>query len=185
MKKSKGKAKKVQGRGSRKWLIWSVAIIILVLALILRSYIFLLVLISLNVLTSTLLRSLRRNQIGIEMVMFSTVMSGVLYGATIGAIMGAVSMIIDYTFATRISPFALITIPSYAAVGFISPLLSFMSITTLGITVTVAYVVISNLIIVGLMGGQLHKSLRFGISDIAFNALIFATVAPFVLKILT
>ncbi len=149
-----------------------------------RHYLFLIALIIINVFSSSALKTLRRNEIGIEMVMFSTVMSGVVYGPAVGAVMGATAMIIDYVFATRFSLFSVVTIPSYAAVGALSPLLfRFMGITTLGIAMTVAYVIASNLVICWLMGGHVEKSIRFGATNIAFNIFVFTAIAPFVLRI--
>jgi hypothetical protein len=185
------KHKKGKGTGKpekftlRNGLIAAFLLLLLILMWLFREYLFLIVLIGINVFTSTMLKFLRRNQIGVEMVMFSTVMSGVIYGPAVGAVMGALSMLVDYVFATRISLFAVVTIPSYALVGYFAPFLfNFMNITTLGIIMTIAYVIFSNSIIVGFMGGHLNKSLRFGITDIAFNAVIFMTIAPFVLKML-
>jgi hypothetical protein len=158
---------------------------IVILALLLyafRHYLLLLGFLTVNVISSALLKVVRRNQIGIELVMFSTVMSGVIYGPVYGAVMGAVSMIIDYAFATRLSFFSIITVPSYAAVGYIAGLIGgSVGITPLGIMLTVIYVVVSNALIVGLMGGTLSKSLRFAATDIAFNAVLFSAVAPYVL----
>ncbi len=156
-----------------------------VLLFAMRHYLFLIALITTNIFSSTALRTFRRNQIGIEMVMFSTVMSGVVYGPAMGAVMGAASMMIDYAFATRFSYFSIVTVPSYAAVGALSYYLSnFMGITTLGIAMTVAYVTISNAIICGLMGGHIGKSIRFGITNIAFNIFIFTAIAPIVMRII-
>ncbi len=150
-----------------------------------RHYLFLVALIIINVLSSTLLKTFRRNQIGVEMVMFSTVMSGVVYGAVVGAVMGAASMMVDYAFATRFSYFSIVTIPSYAIVGYASRYLSsFMGITTLGIAMTIAYVVFSNAIICGFMGGHVSKSLRFGLTNIAFNIFVFTAIAPPVLRLM-
>lgn len=155
-----------------------------VLLFAMRHYIFLIALILINVFSSTALRTFRRNQIGVEMVMFSTVMSGVVYGPIIGAVMGAASMMVDYAFATRFSYFSIITVPSYAAVGALSHYLSgFMGITALGIAMTVAYVIFSNTIICWLMGGHISKSLRFAITDVAFNIFVFTAIAPFVMRL--
>ncbi len=150
-----------------------------------RHYLFLIALITINVFSSTVLKNLRRNEIGIEMVMFSAVMSGAVYGPVVGAAMGASAMLVDYAFATRFSVFGVVTIPSYAAVGFLSHYLSgIMGIATLGIMMTIAYVTFSNAIICGLMGGHIEKSLRFGLTNIAFNIFMFTAIAPFVLRII-
>jgi hypothetical protein len=143
-------------------------------------------LLAINVASSAFLKIVRRSQIGVEMVMFSTIISGVLYGSKIGAAMGAVSMLIDYAFATRLSIFSIVTIPSYAAVGYIAGLVGgSVGITQLGIALTIIYVIFSNTMIVGLMGGTLSKSLRFAVTDVAFNAVLFSTAAPFVINLMS
>lgn len=155
-----------------------------IMLFVMRHYFFLIALIVINAFSSSALRTLRRMQIGVEMVMFSTVMSGVIYGPVVGAVMGATAMLADYVFATRFSLFSIVTIPSYAAVGALSHYLSgFMSITMLGIVMTVAYVIISNTIICWLMGGHISKSIRFAITNIAFNIFMFTAIAPFVMRL--
>jgi hypothetical protein len=174
---------KIKAIRAKQFLIYGAVVIIGLLLFAFRHYLLLLGLLMVNVISSALLKVVRRNQIGIEMVMFSTVLAGVIYGPVIGAVMGAVSMIIDYAFATRLSFFSIVTVPSYAAVGYIAGLIGpSAGITTLGITLTVGYVLFSNTIIVALMGGTLSKSITFALTDIAFNALMFSTAAPFVIK---
>ncbi len=149
-----------------------------------RHYLFLIALILINAFSSALLKNLRRNQIGVEMVMFSTVMSGAVYGPVVGAVMGATAMITDYVFATRFSLFSVVTIPSYAVVGALSPLMfNFMGITALGIALTIAYAAFSNTIICGFMGGHINKSIRFAMTNTAFNIFMFTAVAPAVMRI--
>jgi hypothetical protein len=171
---------------ARQYFLAITGFIVLVLLFLFRNYLLLVLLLAINVASSAFLKEIRRNQIGIELVMFSTVISGVLYGPAIGAFVGGISMVIDYAFATRLSMFSIVTVPSYAAVGYVAGLVgSLVGITNLGIMLTIAYVVFSNLIIVGVLGGTLSKSLRFAITDIAFNAVMFSAVAPFVINIMS
>ncbi|MFH1182502.1 MAG: hypothetical protein V1702_06090 [Candidatus Woesearchaeota archaeon] len=168
----------------KQYLLFGTALIVVLLLFALRHYLLLLALLAVNIASSAILKTVRRNQIGVEMVMFSTVISGVLYGPAIGAVIGAVSMLIDYAFATRLSFFSIVTVPSYAAAGYISGLVgNSISITRLGISITIIYVLFTNTIIVAFMGGTLSKSIRFAATDVAFNAVMFSTVAPFVLNL--
>lgn len=165
----------------KQYLLFGTAAIVVLLLFAFRRYFLLLALLLVNIFSSAMLKTVRRHQIGVEMVMFSTVISGVLYGPVIGAVIGAVSMVIDYAFATRLSFFSIITVPSYAAAGYIAGLVgNAISITQLGIALTIIYVLFTNTIIVAFMGGTLSKSIRFGSTDIAFNAVMFSTVAPFI-----
>jgi hypothetical protein len=170
----------------KQYLLFGTVALVIVLLFVFRRYLLLLALLLVNVISSLLLKTFRRNQIGIEMVMFSTVVSGVLYGPVTGAVIGAISMVIDYAFATRLSFFSIVTVPSYAACGYIAGLVgNAVSITQLGITLTIIYVIFSNVIIVAFMGGTLSKSIRFGATDIAFNVVMFSTVAPAILNIMS
>ena len=174
----------MKGIEPKQYFVAATTLVLIVLLIPLRHYFLLIVLLAINVATSALMKELRRNEIGVEMVMFSTVVSGVVYGPLMGAVIGAISMVIDYAFATRLSPFSIITIPSYAAAGYISGLVgNSIDITKLGISLTIIYVIFSNAIIVAFMGGALGKSIRFGVTDIAFNAVMFSTAAPFVLNL--
>lgn len=133
---------------------------------------------------SVFLRVLKKNHIGVEIITLITVLSGIAYGPKIGAIMGAASMITDYVFSGRMSYFCIITIPTYAAIGAISGAFSPASVVMLGITMTIAYNLFTWIFIMGFMGGHIDKCLRFGITDLAFNTLVFSAFAPTLLAIM-
>jgi len=174
----------LKGIKPKQYFVAATTVALIILLIPLRHYFLLILLLAINVATSAFLKDLRRNEIGIEMVMFSTVISGVLYGPAIGAVIGAVSMVIDYAFATRLSLFSIITVPSYAAAGYIAGLVGdSMNITQLGIVITIIYVLFTNTIIVAFMGGTLGKSIRFAATDIAFNAVVFSAAAPYVISL--
>jgi len=170
---------------AKQYTVAAVAITLIMILFAFKRYLFIVALLGMNIAISTFFRGLKRYNIGIEIVMFSAVMSGVVYGPVTGAVMGALSMVIDYVFATRLSFFSIVTIPSYAAVGYFSPLLlEPLGITKLGIIATVAYVAFTSLLIICFMGGHLSKSIRFGITNIVFNIIVFRTAAPLVLGIM-
>ncbi|GEM_PF-3841567 len=160
------------------------AIMITVGILALSKYFVLAFLLLLHILMSIFLRVLKKNHIGVEIIMLITVLSGVAYGPKVGALMGAVSMVIDYVFSGRFSYFCIVTIPTYAAIGTISGVFAAANIVTVGIFAVIAYNLFTWIFILGFMGGHLDKCLRFGATDLAFNAFVFSAFAPTLLAIM-
>ncbi|MBI2142238.1 hypothetical protein HYU15_01960 [Candidatus Woesearchaeota archaeon] len=102
----------------RKYAVVIVAAVLLTVGILsLSKYFVLAFLLLLHILMSIFLRVLKKNHIGVEIVMLITVLSGAAYGPKAGALMGAVSMVIDYVFSGRFSYFCIVTIPTYAAIG--------------------------------------------------------------------
>lgn len=160
------------------------AILITIGILALSKYFVLAFLLLLHILMSIFLRVLKKNHIGVEIIMLITVLSGIAYGPKVGAIMGALSIIIDYVFSGRFSYFCIVTIPTYAAIGAISSGVAAANIVTFGIIATIAYNLFTWIFIMGFMGGHIDKCLRFGATDLAFNAFVFGAFAPALLSLM-
>jgi len=140
----------------------------------------------LHALACLFLRTLKNTaRIGIELIMLITVLGSFVYGAKAGAMFGVGAMLMDYALTARLSYFAPLTIGAYALTGLLASSFSGFGITAVGIWATAIYNIITSFIIVTFMGGQPDKCLRFGISNIALNAALFATVAPWLLSMLT
>ena len=123
-------------------------------------------------------------RLGIELVMLITILGSFVYGPTTGAILGVTAMLMDYALTTRFSYFVPVTTGAYAMMGiFAASFLSF-GITTVGIAAAIIYNIITSIIIVAFMGGHLEKCLRFGISNIALNVILFTTVVPRLMGVL-
>ncbi|MBI3034188.1 hypothetical protein HYY72_03430 [Candidatus Woesearchaeota archaeon] len=153
-------------------------------ALALSKYFILALLLLAHAASCFLLKTLKRNHIGIELTTLITVLSGVAYGAKAGAIIGAAAMSIDYAFSMRLSYFSIITIPSFALVGILAGTFSRVNIFTLGIMLTIFYSIFTGIFILGFMGGHPDKCLRFGITSLGFNALLFSAIAPALLSMM-
>ncbi len=123
-------------------------------------------------------------RLGIELIMLITVLGSFAYGPKAGALLGATAMLMDYALTARLSYFVPITTVAYALVGFFAGSFSGYSITTVGIVSTVIYNVATSVIVL-LMGGHFEKCLRFGISNIALNVMLFGSIAPWLLSIIT
>ena len=132
------------------------------------------------------LRALKNTaRLGIELIMLITVLGSFVYGARTGALLGAAAMLMDYALAARFSYFVPITTAAYALIGLAAGSFSASGITAVGIAATIIYNIVTSFIIVAFMGGHLEKCLRFGLSNIALNFVLFTAVAPKLLSILT
>ncbi len=171
---------------NRYWIVISVAIIGTLVVVSITRYFVLAYLLLIHAASCILLKALKRNHIGIELITFLAVLSGFAYGAKVGAFVGASAMIVDYIFSGRLSYFSIVTVPAYALIGIFASMLSGtgMGIVTLGISMAVFYNLFTSLIIVGFMGGDIDKCLRFGITAVVFNLIIFSSFAGTLLSIM-
>lgn len=131
------------------------------------------------------LRTLKNTaRLGIELIMLITVLGSFIYGPKVGALLGAVAMLMDYALSARFSYFVPVTTAAYALIGLIAGSFAAAGITSVGITATIIYNLTTSFIIVAFMGGHIDKCLRFGLSNLALNFVLFTTVAPWLLSIL-
>lgn len=131
------------------------------------------------------LRTLKNTaRLGIELIMLITVLGSFVYGAKVGALLGATAMLMDYALSARFSYFVPVTTAAYMLIGIFAGSFSALGITTVGIAAAVIYNLVTSFIVVAFMGGHLDKCLRFGLSNIALNFVLFTTIAPWLLRIL-
>lgn len=144
-----------------------------------------LVLFVIHALACFFLRTLKNTaRLGIELIMLITVLGSFVYGAKVGALLGATAMLMDYALSARFSYFAPITTAAYALIGLFAGSFSALGITAVGIAAAVIYNIVTSSIIVSFMGGHIDKCLRFGISNIALNFVLFTAIAPWLLSML-
>jgi hypothetical protein len=161
-----------------------VAVLIGASLLISRNASVMVALFMLHATTSFFLRHIKNNRIGIELNLLIAIVAGVVYGPKAGALLGGLAMLFDYVFSLRFSYFCLVTIPTYAAIGFATGILQPESIFFAGMVGAFAYNFVSSGIIVTFLGGHISKCVRFAMTDIAFNMLLFSSVAPAVVSIM-
>ena len=143
------------------------------------------VLFILHALACFFLRTLKNTaRLGIELIMLITVLGSFVYGAKIGALLGATAMLMDYALSARFSYFVPVTTATYVIIGLVAGSFSSAGITAVGITAAVIYNLATSFIIVAFMGGHIDKCLRFGLSNIALNFVLFTAIAPWLLSIL-
>ena len=132
------------------------------------------------------LRALKNTaRLGRELILLITVLGSFVYGAKTGALLGATAMLMDYALSARFSYFVPITTAAYVIIGLVAGSFAGLGITTVGITATIIYNLVTSFIIVAFMGGHLDKCLRFGLSNLALNFVLFTAFAPKLQSILS
>ncbi len=149
-----------------------------------RNFAIIAALLLLHAATSFVFRELKKARIGLELVMLITMLSAFAYGGKAAALIGAGAMLMDYVFSLRFSYFVIVTTTAYALIGLAASFFSGYSITTIGIIAVVLYNAFTSAIIVGLLGGHLDKCVRFWLTNLAINAVLFTTAAPFLLSVM-
>lgn len=167
------------------WLVIPPALAALFLLSSVKPVVFI-VLFMLHGLACFFLRTLKNTaRLGIELIMLITVLGSFVYGPKAGALLGATAMLMDYALSARFSYFVPVTTAAYVIIGLVAGSFSPAGITAVGITAAVIYNLATSFIIVAFMGGHIDKCLRFGLSNIALNFVLFTTIAPWLLSILT
>lgn len=155
-----------------------------VMALSLTKFVFLAFLLFIHIAMSIFLKTFKRHHVGIEIVLLITVLSGVAYGPKVGAFMGALSMLLDYIFSARISMFSIVTIPAYALIGVLASVFASANLFILGMGLAVFYSLFTWIFILGFMGGDIDKCIRFAVTNLVFNAIVFSIFAPNLLRLM-
>jgi len=163
-------------------LFWGFVVVSLVLLFILpmKAFIFL-PLIALNILISWFRNYANFRYIGIEVILFTTVLGGMLLGLVGGIIIALISVAINYIFSGQYIGFILITLPLYTAIAIIASFLPITSIVTAGIIFVIAYNLIGTSI-AGFIGGRPAGLTVFAVTNIVFNLLIFLRFGPLIIS---
>ena len=132
------------------------------------------------------LRTLKNTaRVGVEMILLITVLGSFAYGPKEGALLGGAAMLMDYALSARFSYFVPITTGAYMLIGLFAGSFASSGITAVGIWAAVIYNLATSFVILAFMGGHIDKCLRFGISNVALNFMLFTSVAQWLLAIIT
>lgn len=164
-------------------LIFFVIMFLLFVFISKRMFVFLAIFLVITALAALMMRTLRRTPIGIEFVMFPTVLSGFAYGPVAGAVMGGLCILIDDIISSKISPYSLTYIPMYMLAGFFASFFSGSNIALAGITAVVAYNTVGAAVW-SAMGARPYRTLIFSATNITFNIILFTKVAPLALPLI-
>ncbi len=126
---------------------------------------------------------IRKYFIGVEAVMFCTVITSITFGPVTGSIMGALLMTINYIGEKRFSQYFPLTLLLYAIIGYAAFYIQISNIIVLGLILTVIYNIVSS-IIVYFFGANMRTVLVFNLVNILFNLFLFSTFGGFFLGLL-
>ena len=114
--------------------------------------------------------------LGIELILFCTVMTSISFGPAFGAVMGGLLMIINYIAEQRASRYFIVTITLYTLIGYLVYYFRNYDIIILGILTSILYNLFVTLIIFIFPFGEKKTTvLIFNIINILFNIILFST----------
>lgn len=123
--------------------------------------------------------------LGIELILFCTVMTSITFGPRFGAVMGGLLMIVNYIAERRASRYFAVTIALYTLIGHTVYYFRNYDIVTLGIITTLLYnLVVTLIIFIFPFGENKTTVLIFNLVNILFNVFLFSTVGNFVKNLL-
>jgi len=121
--------------------------------------------------------------IGVELIMLGTVTTGMIYGTIPAIIVGWIALFFAEVLTNRFTYSTFISFIGLFVIALVIPLLQNLSITWVGILMTLLY----DLIIAPgylLMGSHPWKTIVFVTPHIIFNLWVFVFVAPLVFRLL-
>lgn len=123
--------------------------------------------------------------LGIELILFCTVMTSISFGPAFGAIMGGLLMIVNYIAERRASRYFIVTIALYTLIGYLVYYFKDYNIIILGILTTILYNLFVTLIIF-IFPFRENKTtvIIFNMVNIVFNMVLFGTIGNFVKNLL-
>jgi len=127
------------------------------------------------------------NKIGIELVTFTTVISGFLFGPFVGAAVGAVLMTLHFFISGSLGIYIVYAVPTMAIIGLISgyPAMATAfggSIVRIGIVLSFVYNLITASLGTFFLNDPIEEMVWSG-SNFIFNVLVFLKFAPIILSI--
>jgi len=128
------------------------------------------------------------NKIGIELVTFTTVLSGFLFGPFVGASVGAVLLTLHFFISSSLGTYIIYAVPTMAIIGLMSgyPAMSIAfggSIVKIGIVLSFVYNLITASLGTFFLNDPIEEMIWSG-SNFIFNVLLFLRFAPIILSIL-
>ena len=117
-------------------------------------------------------------QIGVEFVMFTTILISYSYGPLIGAFSGVAALFLSTSWGGRYTASVFIAFILIVFVSFLVVPLKFLGITTVGIILSILYDIILYFIYMNFLSGRMEKAIIFSVSHSIFNIWAFVVLAP-------
>lgn len=121
---------------------------------------------------------------GFDFSLMVCVLTAYTYGGIIGAFSGVVSLFLSTMWGGRFTPNIFFGFFLFILIAFITPNFTFMSISTLGIMITIFYDLVQLFMLVTVFGGKIEKGLIFVGTNFLFNLWAFLIIAPKILSIM-
>ena len=156
-----------------------IGVLLLLLLVIFQKFFVVIFLIAINIFISFYIGKYQVKNIGIELVTFTTILTGVVFGPATGAMVG-LALIISHLIIGHFAfgAYILWLIPSYIVLGFLSGAVTGFDFFALGIYLTLGMNAF-NLILTALIFPQnLGNYLPYSITNIMFNFIMFSFFGP-------
>lgn len=137
-----------------------------------------------NILISNISKKIPRYRTSLELIMFSTILSGISYGPKIGAIVGVVFSILYYFAANRMSIYIVVFAPMYAIFGVFVGIINVENILIFGMVCVLLYSIISSILVSLLFNAHIDKAIGFIFINTAFNLVMFKYIAPIIILLM-
>lgn len=160
----------------RKLLVLFGVFLVLGLVLPMKFFVFLPLMI-LHVLLSWARNRYNFGLIGVELIMFNTVLAGILLGWLGGLVVAVLCVVVNYIFSRKYTSFFFITLPLYVLIGVFSSFFSASSLVFAGILFSLSYSFLSFFLSFS-TGARPFGLLIFTFTNAVFNILLFSRLGP-------
>ena len=155
--------------------------IVVIFAFFFRQFSAALILIILTIAVSYLAQKMKLKKFGIELVTFTTVVTGVSFGALPGAIVGISLMAIHHIITRRVGLYWIIVMPVFGAIGALASMFSNTNLLVLGVGLTL----FSHVMYIAFQKAVFKSSAKYMfyvILNVLFNGFLFYRAAPYFVK---
>jgi hypothetical protein len=117
-------------------------------------------------------------EFGFDLTLFAAILTSYAYGSIVGIFTGFTALFLATSWNGRYTPSVLFGFVLIFFIGLIVPGLTALSITAVGITITILYDLIQFSVYMLFLGGKIHKAVIFALTHSTFNIWVFYSIAP-------
>ena len=122
--------------------------------------------------------------IGIELVAFTTIITGVVYGGGISILIGLILIIFHLAMSGYFGTYVIWVVPEYTLMGYVASLMTTMSITSVGLAIVIGISVLNMFFTFLVFRENVIRYLPWVMTNIIFNAVLFFFLAPPLVQVL-
>ena len=169
---------------AKHWRILAALFIILGMLLFFKKALVLLVFIGLNTLVALVWMLFQNRSIGLECVLFTSVVTMFAYGVKPAIFLLTVSLLIHNYITMSMTLNSLLNIPIGIVCLLIGIFFTGFGIVKVGIGLTILFNLIFTLLVLFLKTGSLARRLVYFATNLAFNWFLFSVLGPFLVSVL-